>query len=132
MRLTAVAAIFAVSCGAASNPPPANYSTDVVLIVGQTTTDFSGVGLCYAAASLFTFGLTPKTGDALGFSVTMDVGTHRINGGDTALNWPKIDRVAGTITVNHWNVKDRADGELAVTGRSASLRGHWGCRFGNH
>ena len=133
----AVAALFAVSCGAAPfNPPPADYSTDVVLTIGDKTVEYSGQGLCYAAATLFTYGLTMTNGDNLGFSVTMDVGQHRIDGGDTALYLrPEsldVQRVNGSITVNHWNTRDRADGELAGTGPSIAVRGHWGCRFGNH
>ena len=133
----AVAALFAASCGAApSNPPPADYSTDVVLTVGDKTVEYSGQGLCYAAATLFTYGLTMANGDGLGFGVTMDVGQHPIDGGDTALylrpEGLDVQPDDGSITVNHWNTPDRADGELAATGPSISVRGHWGCRFGNH
>ncbi len=133
----AVAALFAASCGAApSNPPPADYSTDVVLTVGDKTVEYSGQGLCYAAATLFTYGLTMANGDGLGFGVTMDVGQHPIDGGDTALylrpEGLDVQPDHGSITVNHWNTPDRADGELAATGPSISVRGHWGCRFGNH
>src|SRR5206468_1682733 len=133
----AVAALFAVSCGAAPfNPPPANYSTDVVLTVGDKTVEYSGQGSCYAAATLFTFGLTMANGDNLGFSVTMDDGRHPIDGGDTALYLRPagldVQPDNGSITVNHWNVRDRADGELAAIGRSFSVRGHWGCRFDSH
>ena len=133
----AVAALFAASCGAApSNPPRADYSTDVVLTVGDKTVEYSGQGLCYAAATLFTYRLTMANGDGLGFSVTMDVGQHPIDGGDTALylrpEGLDVQPDHGSITVNHWNTPDRADGELAATGPSISVRGHWGCRFGNH
>jgi hypothetical protein len=133
----AVAVLFAVSCGAASfNPPPADYSTDIVFTVGFTTVEYSGQGLCYPAATLFTYGLTMANGDNLGFSVTMDVGQHSIDGGDTALylrpEGLDVQPKNGSITVNHWNARDRADGELAAKGRSTSVRGHWGCRFGNH
>lgn len=133
----AVAALFAVSCGPASfNPPPADYSTNIVLTVGAKTVAYSGQGLCYAAATLFTYGLTMANGDNLGFSVTMDVGQHAIDGGDTALylrpEGLDVQPDYGSITVNHWNTRDRADGELAAAGPSISVRGHWGCRFGNH
>jgi hypothetical protein len=100
---TAVAALFAVSCGTAPlNPPLANYSTNVVLTVGDKTVDYSGEGRCYAAATLFTFGLTMTNGDNLGFSVTMDVGRHAINQSDTALylrpNGLSLQPDEGTIT----------------------------------
>ena len=131
------AALFAVSCGAAPfNPPPADYSTHVVLTVGSKTVEYSGQGLCYAAATLFTYGLTMANGDGLGFSVTMDVGQHPIDAGDTALylrpEGLDVQPDDGSITVNHWNTRDRADGELAATGPSISVHGHWGCRFDNH
>lgn len=133
----AVAALCAVSCGAAPlNPPPANYSTDVLLTVGEKTFNYSGEGSCYAAATLFTFELTTSNGGILGFSVTMDVGRHAINQADTALfvqpSGLNLQPDKGTITVNHWSARDRADGELAATGPSISIRGHWGCRFESH
>ena len=132
-----VAALFAVSCGAAPlNPPPANYSTDVVLTIGDITVEYKGEGSCYAAATLFTFGLTMSNGDNLGFSVTMDVGRHPINQADTALflrpNGLDLQPNEGAITVNHWNSGDRADGELDAKGSTLSIHGHWGCRFESH
>ena len=58
------------------------------------------------------------------------------NGGDTALYLRSegldVQPDNGSITVNHWNTRDRADGELAATGPSISVHGHWGCRFDNH
>ena len=133
----AVAALFAVSCGAAPfNPPPADYSTDVVLTIGDNTVEYNGQGSCYAAATLFTFGLTMANGDNFGFSVPMDVGRHPMDRGDTALylrpEGLDLQPDNGSITVNHWNARDRADGELAATGPSISVRGHWGCRFESH
>jgi len=113
-----------------------NYSTDVVLTVGDKTVEYSGQGSCYAAATVFTFGLTMANGDNLGFSVPMDVGRHPIDRRDTALylrhEGLDVQPDNGSITVNHWNVRDRADGELAATGPSISVRGHWSCRFDSH
>ena len=127
--LCAVAVPLAVSCGPGFNPPPADYMTHVVLILGDKTVDYDGLGSCYAAATLFTYSMTTANGNRLAFSVTMDVGQHPIDGGDTALSQPDIQPDNGSITVNHWNTRGRADGELAATGRYSSVSGHWGCRF---
>jgi hypothetical protein len=109
---------------------------NVVLTVGGKTVHYNGEGSSYAAATLFTFGLTTQSEDNLGFSVTMDVGPHPTNGTDTALwlrpSGPYIEPKEGAITVNHWNTRDPADGELAAKGQSTSIRGHWGCRFESH
>jgi hypothetical protein len=132
LGLVTAAALIAISCGPAFYPPPADYTTHVVLTVGAKSFNFTGLGDCYAAATLFTFGLNTEDSGDLAFSVTMDVGPHRIDAGDTTLDWPGADDWAGTITVNHWNSRDRADGELAATSRSGTLRGHWGCLFSSH
>lgn len=133
----AVAALFAVSCGSTPvNSAPANYSTDVVLTIGDKTVRYTGEGSCYAAATLFTFGLAMSNGDNLGFGVTMNVGRHPINKADTSLflrpNGLDLQPDEGAITVNHWNARDQADGELDANGPTLSVHGHWGCRFESH
>ncbi len=123
-----------MACGEASpSPPPANYATSVTLNMNQAIVHFSGVGDCDAAATIFVFGLTMANGDNLSFSVPMEVGRHTIDGGYTAL-WLRpgsydIQPKSGSITVNHWNTRDRADGDLSASGASFSVTGHWACRF---
>jgi hypothetical protein len=122
--------------GTPQQMPPANYSTDVTLHINNQTFHYNGVGLCYSAASIFTFSLTMPSGDNLAFTVPMDVGSHAIDGGYTAVwlrpNGFDAEATSGSITVNHWNVSDRADGELSGSGATVSVSGHWGCRFGRH
>ncbi len=127
-----VEVLVTVACAPAGfTPPPPNYSTDVVQTASGTTFEYTGQGSCYAAATLFTFGLTMPSGDYLDFSVTMDVGQHPVDGGDNAI-WLQgltIRPGSGSITVNNWNTRDRADGELSATASSFSIHGHWSCRF---
>jgi hypothetical protein len=129
VSLIPLSALAAVSCGTAFNPPAPNYSTDVVLETHGSITVFNGVGECYEGGTVFSFGLDTQPDGTLGFAAPLDEGPHAIDGGDTALDWPKLGAVKGTITVNHMNSRDRADGEIAATGESVSIRGHWGCRF---
>jgi hypothetical protein len=138
-KLLALAGLLLVlaCCARAPQPaPPANYSTDVTLHINNQAFRYEGVGFCYAAASIFTFGLTMPNGDNLGFSVPLDVGSHTIDRSYTAL-WLRPDGLdseatSGSITVNHWDVRDRADGELSGSGSKLSVSGHWGCRFARH
>jgi hypothetical protein len=123
-----------VACGEASpTPPPANYATSVTVNSNEAVEHFSGMGVCDAAATIFVFGLTIANGDNLGFSVPMDVGRHVIDGGYTVV-WfhpgsETIQLNSGSITVNHWNTRDRADGDLSASEGAISVAGHWGCRF---
>lgn len=136
LRYLCLAAItvLLVACGEVSpSPPPANYATSVTLNIDQADVHLRGLGVCDAAATIFVFSLTMANGDNLGFSVPMDVGRHAIDGGYTVI-WLRPDRRvvqpnSGSITVNHWNSRDRADGDLSASGSSFSVSGHWGCRF---